>query len=80
MSNFGHMKKLLILTFGLKGKNWKIRKRVWRELTQVGAKLLYRSHWILPYNRKNLSEFKRICEDIRKFGGKAEVIRGEKVV
>lgn len=79
MSNIGHMKKLLILAFDLKGRNWKIRKRVWRELTQVGAKLLYRSHWVLSYNRKNLVELKRICEEIRKFGGKAEVIKGEKV-
>jgi hypothetical protein len=79
MSNIGHMEKILILVFDLKGKSWAIRKRVWRELTQVGAKLLYRSHWILPYNRKNLIELKKICEEIKKFGGKAEVIRGEKI-
>jgi hypothetical protein len=73
------MEKLLILAFDLKGENWAIRKRIWRELTRIGAKILYRSHWILPYSRKNLIELKRICEEIRKFGGRAEVIKGEKI-
>lgn len=79
MSNIGHMKQLLILAFDLKGENWTIRKRVWRELTQMGAKLIYTSHWVLPYNKKNLADLKWICNKIRKFGGKAEVIKGEKV-
>ena len=80
MSNIGHMKKILILAFDLKGENWKIRKKIWRELVLVGAKLLYRSHWTMQYNKKNLVELKRICEEIRSFGGKAEVIKGIKVV
>lgn len=80
MSNIGHMENLLILVFDLKGESWSARKKIWRELIRVGAKPLYRSHWILPYTKKNLMKFKKICEDIRKFGGKAEVIKGEKIV
>ena len=80
MSNIGHMnQETLILTFNLIGNNWSVRKKIWRELQESGAKLAYRSHWTLPLNEENLIEFKRICEEIRKFGGKAEVIKGVKV-
>jgi Na+-translocating ferredoxin:NAD+ oxidoreductase RnfG subunit len=73
------MKKFLILVFDIPRKKAYLRVKVWRELTRVGAKLLYRSHWTLPYNGKNLIEMKKICEKIKKFGGKAEVIKGEKI-
>ncbi|MDI6825916.1 MAG: hypothetical protein QMD36_01830 [Candidatus Aenigmarchaeota archaeon] len=70
----------LILVFDLSGDNWTVRKKIWRELQESGSKLAYRSHWTLPLNERNVIEFKRICEEIRKFGGKAEVIKGVKVV
>ena len=80
MSNIGHMKKILILAFDLKGENWRIRKKIWRKLRQIGAKLKYRSHWTLPYNKRNLIGMKLVCKEIREFGGNAEVIKGEEVV
>ncbi|MEM5773345.1 MAG: hypothetical protein QXL86_03960 [Candidatus Aenigmatarchaeota archaeon] len=73
------MKKILILAFDLKGDNWTNRKKIYRLLQQMGAELIYKSHWILPYNKKNLSDMKWVCNEIRKCGGKAEVIKGEKV-
>lgn len=79
MSNIGHMNQLIILAFDLKGKNWKVRKRIWRYLQETGAKLAYKSHWILPYNKRNVSSMKWICNEIKNFGGNAEVIKGEKI-
>ena len=79
MSNIGHMKQLLVLAFDLKGESWAIRKRVWRELQQIGAELKYKSHWVLPYSKRNLVDMEWVCNDIRKYGGKAEIIKGEKV-
>ena len=73
------MKKFLILVFDIPREKAYLRVRVWRKLQMLKAKLEYGSHWILPYSRKNLIELKRICEEIRKFGGKAEVIRSEKI-
>lgn len=80
MSNIGHMKQLLILAFDLKGENWKVRKKIWRYLQETGAELIYTSHWVLPYNKRNLASMKWVCDEIKKSGGKAEVIRGEKIV
>lgn len=79
MSNIGHMKQLIILAFDFKGSNWKIRKRIYRTLRDLGAELIYTSHWILPYNKRNLADMKWVCGEIRKYEGKAEVIKGEKV-
>ncbi len=79
MSNIGHVKQLIILAFDLKGGNWKIRKRVYRTLRYLGAELIYTSHWALPYNKGNLEDMKLVCNEIRNYGGKAEVIKGEKI-
>lgn len=73
------MKIILVLAFDLKGKNWKLRKKINRLLHEMGAKLIYTSHWILPYGKMNVVSMKQICNEIRKYGGKAEVIKGEKV-
>ena len=79
MSNIGHMKHIVILAFDLKGNSWKIRKKINRSLHDIGANLIYTSHWILPYNKRNLADMKWMCGEIKKYGGKAEVIKGEKV-
>lgn len=79
MSNIGHMTQVIILVFGMKGGNWKIRKRIYRYLQELGAELVYTSHWVLPYNKRNLTDMKCVCDEIRKYGGRAEIIKGEKV-
>lgn len=80
MSNIGHMKQNIILAFDLKGKSWTVRKRIYRQLQQIGANLIYTSHWTLPFNKSNLTNMEWICNEIRKYRGKAEVIKGEKIV
>ena len=74
------MKQSLILAFDLKEENWTMRKRIYRQLQNIGAKLIYTSHWVLPFSKENLVNMKQICNDVRSYGGKAEVIKGEKVV
>jgi len=71
--------KILILTFDLRGEKWAARKKIWRMLKRVGAELEYKSHWTLSYNKKNLENFTTICSEIKRLGGKAEVIKGEKI-
>jgi hypothetical protein len=73
------MKKFLILVFDIPREKAYLRVRVWRKLQMLKAKLEYGSHWILPYSKKNETALKEICEEIEKFGGRAEVIRGEKI-
>ena len=71
--------KILMLVFDLPREKAYPRVKVWRKLKKMGAKLEFDSHWVLPHSKRNLIELKRICKEIRKSGGKAEVIKGEKV-
>ena len=57
-----------------------MQEREFGDLQRIGAKLKYRSHWILPYDKRKLADMKRVCKEIRRFGGKAEIIKGEKIV
>lgn len=72
-----HMK--LILTFDIPSKNYALRKYVWRELKKMNAKQKFRSHWELAHLEKNEIALKNICLKIKKNGGKAEIIRGDKI-
>lgn len=72
--------KFLMLVFDLPKRDGYGRIKIWRKLRKIGAKFKYGSHWVLPFNKKNLIELKEICKEIRKLNGKAEVIKGEKVV
>ncbi|MDI6807150.1 MAG: hypothetical protein QMD14_05090 [Candidatus Aenigmarchaeota archaeon] len=73
------MKKILILVFDIPRENAYLRVKTWRKLKELGAELKYGSHWVLFYTKENLIRLEKICEEIRKFGGKAEVIKGEKI-
>lgn len=71
-----NMKKIIILSFDIPRSKAGFRVKIWRELQDAGAKLQMRSFWVLPFNKMNLAEFKRICREIINNRGKAEVIVG----
>lgn len=73
-----HMKKV-ILTFDIKTDNFALRKRVWRMLKKINAKQKFKSHWELNYSQKNSNNLKKICREIKKNNGEAELILGEKI-
>ena len=73
------MREFLVLVFDIPREKAYLRVKIWRKLQKFGAELRYGSHWTLPFNKENLANMKQICKEIRKSGGKAEVIKGEKV-
>ena len=73
------MKKFLILSFDIPKEKGALRKRIWRELTKNGAENKYDSYWILSLSRSSLKLFTTLRSEILKNGGKAEVIKGEKI-
>ena len=66
--------KILALVFDIPKEKNTLRVRTWRKLQKKGAELKFRSLWLLPNNKRNLFDFKAIRNDIRKNGGKAEVL------
>lgn len=66
--------KLLALVFDIPTKKNALRVRTWRELQRIGAGLKFRSLWVLENTSRNLSDFKSLRADIRRCGGKAEVL------
>lgn len=70
----------LILTFDIKTKDFALRKRVWRMLKKINAKPKFKSHWELDYSKENLGHLKKICQEIKRNSGEAELIVGEKLV
>lgn len=77
MSHMRHMK--LILTFDIHANNYALRKRVWRMLKKINAKQKFRSNWELTYSEKNREKLREICFEIKKNGGEAELISGDKI-
>jgi H/ACA ribonucleoprotein complex subunit 4 len=71
------MKKIVILSFDIPRSKAGFRVKVWRELQDLGASLQMRSFWVLPFNKSNLREFKKVCEEIIMNGGKASVVVGD---
>ena len=66
--------EMIALIFDIPKDKTALRVRTWRELRRVGAELRFRSLWSMPHTKRNLSDLKFIMKDIRKFGGKAEVV------
>lgn len=64
----------LALVFDIPKEKNALRVRTWRELQRINAKLKFRSLWSLTNNKRNLSDFKYIRNDIRKNGGRAEIL------
>ncbi len=67
-------KDVLALVFDISREKNTLRVRTWRELQRIGAELKFRSLWLLPNNMNNLSDFKAVRNNIRKDGGKAEIL------
>jgi hypothetical protein len=72
--------KVVILAFDIPRNKGYLRVKVWRELQKIGAKNTLSSHWILPYSRANFKNMKKLSEEIKRVGGRAEIIVGEKVM
>ena len=70
------MKKILVLSFDIPLSRASFRVKIWRELNKLEAENRMRSHWVLPFSKKNLLEFKRLAEEIKKEGCKVELILG----
>lgn len=70
------MKKVLVLSFDIPSSKASFRVKIWRRLNELEAENRMRSHWVLPFSRKNLLEFKRLAEEIKKEGCKVELIVG----
>jgi hypothetical protein len=71
--------KNIILCFDIPTQKNALRIRIWRWLKKLGAEQKMKSYWGLPFSERNLIDFKIICKEIIKNGGKAEVIVGETV-
>lgn len=71
------MEREIILAFDIPREKAYTRVKVWRKLHEIGARQRLRSHWILPFSKKNLLEFKRIAKEIKEQGGKVELIIGK---
>jgi len=74
------MKKIILISFDIPLSRASFRVKIWRELTKLGAKNRMRSHWVLPFSKRDLTDLKRIAKAIKKVGGKVEIIIGEKVI
>jgi len=70
------MKKVLVLSFDIPSNKASFRVKIWRRLNELEAENRMRSHWVLPFSRKNLLEFKRLAEEIKKERCKVELIVG----
>jgi hypothetical protein len=70
------MKKVIVLSFDIPLNKASFRTKIWRGLIKLGAENKMRSHWALPFSKENLLEFKRIAKEIKKQGGKVELIVG----
>jgi len=68
------LKEILALVFDISKEKNTLRVRTWRELKRMKAELKFRSLWLLPNNKNNLSDFKNIRNEIRRNGGKADVL------
>lgn len=79
MSYVGHMKKILILSFDIPREKGTLRKRIWRKLIKHDVESKHDSYWCLPLSKSNLKLFTTLSDEIIKYGGKAEVIKGEKI-
>ena len=66
--------QVLGLVFDIPKEKNALRVRTWRELQRIEAELKFRSLWLLPNDKRNLSDLKVIRNDIRKNGGKSEVL------
>jgi hypothetical protein len=67
-------KRNLALAFDIPKSKNALRVGTWRELQRLGAELRFRSLWLLPENERNISDFRFLRNEIRKGGGKAEVM------
>jgi hypothetical protein len=67
-------KQVLALIFDIPKEKNTLRVKTWRELQRLEAELKFRSLWVLPNTKRNLSDFKYLRNEIEKSGGKAEVL------
>lgn len=74
------MEGIIVLSFDIPLNKASFRVKIWRELRKLGAENRMRSHWVLPFSKRNLKDLKNIAEEIKKNGGKAEIMVGEKVL
>jgi hypothetical protein len=69
----------LLLTFTLPAKRASDRVKVWRKLQRYGAVPLGNSGYLLPYNPANQEHFEWLATAIRKYAGKASVVKVQSI-
>lgn len=74
------MKRIIVLSFDIPAEKASLRVRIWRKLQKLGAHQELWSHWVVPFNQKNLEDMRNIAKDILAYGGEAKLIVGEEII
>jgi hypothetical protein len=69
----------LLLAFSLPAKRASQRVEVWRKLQRSGAVALDNSGYLLPNNASNQERFEWLAQAIRKYAGRASVVRVQSI-